>query len=43
MDYSNRKMYSKLSLIASLAALVASSIILYIAITDRDIDTEISL
>lgn len=43
VDYSNRKMYSKLSLIASLAALVASSIILYIAITDRDIDTEISL
>ena len=43
VDYSNRKMYSKISLIASLAALVASSIILYIAITDRDIDTEISL
>ncbi len=43
VDYSNRKMYSKLSLIASLAALVASSIILYIAVTDRDIDTEISL
>lgn len=42
-DYSERKKYSNLSLIASLAALIASSIILYIAITDRNIDAEISL
>ena len=35
--------YTKLDLIASLSALVATSIILYIAIDDVNIEAEISL
>jgi len=42
-EISKRKNYSYLNLIASLAALVASSIILYIAVTDVNIDAEISI
>lgn len=42
-ENARKKEYAYLSFIASLAALVASSIILYIAITDKNIDAEISL
>lgn len=42
-DSFNRKKYAKLDLIASISALVATSIILYIAITDKDIEAEITL
>lgn len=39
----NKRKYAYLDFIASLAALVAGLILLYIAITDREIDAEISL
>lgn len=42
-EYSNRKKYANLNLIASLFALVAGLIILYISITDTEIDAEITL
>ena len=42
-EYSNRKKYANLGLIASLFALVAGLIILYISITDTEIDAEITL
>jgi len=42
-DSSKRRKYAYLDLIASLSALVATFIILYIAITDIDIEAEISL
>lgn len=42
-EYSKRKVYAYLDFIASLAAIVASGILLYIAIADVDIDAEISL
>lgn len=42
-DSYKRKKYAKLDLIASISALVATSIILYIAITDKDIEAEITL
>ena len=42
-DSYKRKKYAKLDLIASISALVTTSIILYIAITDRDIEAEITL
>ena len=42
-NYSKRRVYAYLDFIASLAAIVASAILLYIAITDVNIDTEISL
>ena len=42
-EYSNRKKYANLGLIASLFALVAGLIILYISIDDTEIDAEISL
>ena len=41
--YSKQKEYAKLDLIASGAALIAGLIYLYIAITDTNIDAEISL
>jgi len=41
--YSKRKKYAELNLIASLVALVASSILLYIAVTDTELDAEVSL
>ena len=42
-DSYKRRKYAKLDLIASISALVATSIILYIAITDKDIESEITL
>ena len=42
-QYSNKVKYANLTFIASIVALVAGLIILYIAITDRNIDAEISL
>ena len=42
-EYSNKKKYAQLDLVAGLFALVASSIILYIAIDDKNINAEISL
>lgn len=42
-EYSKRKEYAYLSLIGSAAALIAGLIFLYIAITDTEIDAEISL
>jgi len=42
-NYSNRKIYAELGFIASLFALVASFIIFYIAVSDTEIDAEITL
>ena len=42
-DSYNRKKYANMNLVAGLFALVATSIILYIAITDKDIEAEITL
>lgn len=42
-DSYQKQKYAKLTLTAGLVALVASLIILYIAVTDTDIDAEISL
>ena len=42
-DSSKRKKYAYLDFVAGLFALVAVFIIFYIAITDKDIDAEISL
>ena len=42
-DNSRRKTFANLSFISSLLALIASIILLYIAITDTEIDAEISL
>ena len=42
-DSYKRRKYAKLDLIASISALVATSIILYIAISDKDIESEITL
>ena len=42
-DSYNRKKYAYLDLWAGLFALMATSIILYVAITDREIEAEISL
>lgn len=42
-DNSRRKAFANLSFISSLLALIASIILLYIAITDTEIDAEISL
>lgn len=42
-DNMKTKNYAYLNLVASLAALVAGGILLYIAITDKEIDAEISL
>ena len=41
--YSNRKKFGNLNFIASIVALIAGIILLYIAITDTDIEAEISL
>lgn len=40
---SKKKNYAHLSFISSIAALIASSIILYIAVTDTEIDAEITI
>lgn len=42
-EYSKKKGYAKLSLIANFFVLIAAIIFLYISITDKDIDAEISL
>lgn len=42
-DSYKKQKYAYLDLVASISALVATSIILYIAITDKDIESEITL
>ena len=42
-DSYKRRKYAKLDLFASVSALIATSIILYIAISDKDIESEITL